>query len=529
MGDHLETEWKYTIPTGETAARLRQAGRLGPFTLGDYETRQVEDSYYDAGRALFGAGYACRYRQSEKGGRIELKSLAPAAGHLHQRSELHALADQPTHPSAWPDSPARALALEIVGDRELQHLFTIRQTRSVAPLLAEGAAIAQVSLDEVEWLVGETRGTGWEFEIELSEDVDLSDLNRLLVDEWGLRPETSSKFERGLRLAPADDEAPPAAPDDGPSPTQITAKGIRFALDEPATALLQHIIAVQADRLHEQYHGVIAGEDVEAVHDARVAARRMRSALSAFEPWLPQRIDDELRRQLRGLGRTLGPVRDLDVSLIYVHRHAQAVAPAAEAPLRRHLEKERDRARKTMLAYYKGKDYKRLQATLHEFARMKLRSKVRLGHILPELMRTAIAEIRLYEATLQADTPDEHFHALRIVIKRLRYLLEFTRYVTEPASTPLIDFVTSLQDHLGDAHDAYVSCNLAFSLLRDPGAALAEGERAGLLAYGLALGRNSREMTDGFTDPLSPTPLWPRWTDEQTQADLERVVGMLKL
>ncbi|MBX7235465.1 MAG: CHAD domain-containing protein [Caldilineales bacterium] len=529
MGEYLETEWKYTVPTGETAARLREAGRLGPFALGEYETRPVEDAYYDAAGLLLAAGYACRYRQTETGGGIELKSLAPADGHLHRRSELHAATDQPTHPSAWPDGPARQLALAVVGEQALQRLFTIRQTRRMAPLLAEGAVIAQVSLDEVEWLVGQARETGWEFEIELSESADLSALDRLLVEEWGLRPESSSKFERGLRLAQAGEQATPAAPDDGPPPPQVTPKGIRFALDEPATALLQHIIAVQADRLHEQYHGVIAGEDVEAVHDARVAARRMRSALSAFEPWLPQKIDDELRRQLRGLGRTLGPVRDLDVSLIYVHRHAEEVAPAAEAPLRRHLEKERDQARKTMLAYYKGKDYKRLQTTLHQFARRKLRSKVRLGHILPELMRTAIAEIRLYEGTLQADTPDEHFHALRIAIKRLRYLLEFTRYVTDPDSAPLIDFVISLQDQLGDAHDAYVSCNLAFSLLRDPGAALADEERAGLLAYGLALGRNSHDLNAGFTDPLSPTPLWPRWEDEPTQAELERVVGMLTL
>lgn len=529
MTTFLETEWKYTIPTAETAMRLLESGHLGAFGVGEYAVSQVEDAYYDVGGALFAAGYACRFRQTGEGGRVELKSLALAAGHLHQRTELHAATDQPTRPADWPDGPARSVALAAVGERELQRLFTIHQRRRLAPLVADGVAIAQISLDEVQWQAGEATQVGWEFEIELTEDADLSELNIHLVEDWGLRPETSSKFERGLRMVEASAPVETLLLDDGPPSPQVMPKGIRFALDEPATALLQHIIAVQADKLHEQYHGVIAGEDVEAVHDARVAARRMRSALAAFEPWLPQRIDDRLRKQLRGLGRILGPVRDLDVSLIYVHHHAEAVAPAAEGPLRRHLEHERDQARRTMLAYYKGKDYKRLQATLHEFSRMKLRSKVRLGHILPELMQTAIAEIRLYEGTLDPDTPDEHIHALRIATKRLRYLLEFTRYATDPTSASLIAFVTSLQDQLGDVHDAYISGNLAFSMLRDPALTLSDVEREGLLAYGLVLSRKSHQMALAFTDPLSPTPLWPRWLDEQTRADLEAVVRMLKL
>ncbi len=532
MNEFEETEWKYTIPDSETAMRLWETRQLGPFTVGDYTAIQVQDSYYDADGAIFAAGYACRFRQTEDGGAIQLKTLVPADGSLHQRTEVHAATDQPSQPAAWPEGPARQIVLDAVGGQELRRLFTITQTRHLAPLLAEGKVVADVSLDEVQWQVGENTQDAWELEIEMVEGVgvtDLSVLNKLLLEEWGLQAEASSKFERGLKMMEALGPMAAAPPDDGPTPPQVTPKGIRFALDEPATALLQHIIAVQAVKLHQQYHGVIAGENPEAVHDARVAARRMRSALSAFAPWLPQKIDDVLRRQLRGLGRILGPVRDLDVSLIYVHRHAEEVAPAAEGPLRRHLESERDQARRTMLAYYKGKDYKRLQTTLRDFSRMKLRSKVRLGHILPDLMRTAIAETRLYEGTLDPDTPDEHFHALRITIKRLRYLLEFTRYATDPASAPLIAFVVAMQDHLGDVHDAYVSCNLAFSMLRDPRVTLSPEEREALLTYGLALARSSDDLAAAFVDPMSPTPLWPRWLETQTQADLETMVGMLTL
>ena len=47
----------------------------------------------------------------------------------------------------------------------------------------------------------------------------------------------------------------------------------------------------------------------------RVAVRRLRAAVQLFRPYLPQQDAAYLRKELRRLGRALGPVRDYDVML----------------------------------------------------------------------------------------------------------------------------------------------------------------------------------------------------------------------
>ena len=61
--------------------------------------------------------------------------------------------------------------------------------------------------------------------------------------------------------------------------------------------------------------GSIDGSDIEALHDMRVAVRRMRAAVELFRPYLPKEHAAYLRKDLRRLGRALGPARDCDVML----------------------------------------------------------------------------------------------------------------------------------------------------------------------------------------------------------------------
>src|SRR5688572_21869623 len=59
--------------------------------------------------------------------------------------------------------------------------------------------------------------------------------------------------------------------------------------------------------------GARTGEDIEDVHDMRVATRRMRSALRLFESYFKPKWVDAYSRRLRKIARALGVVRDLDV------------------------------------------------------------------------------------------------------------------------------------------------------------------------------------------------------------------------
>ena len=72
-------------------------------------------------------------------------------------------------------------------------------------------------------------------------------------------------------------------------------------------------IAVSAERMLRHDAGVRLGEDPEAVHQARVATRRLRSDLRTFRSLLDPEWNESLRVELGWLGGELGTVRDLDV------------------------------------------------------------------------------------------------------------------------------------------------------------------------------------------------------------------------
>src|SRR4051794_11078854 len=65
----------------------------------------------------------------------------------------------------------------------------------------------------------------------------------------------------------------------------------------------------------------------EAVHDMRVAGRRLRSTLVTFEPLIEPSPAQRIRRDLRWLGRLLGAARDAEV-----RRERLTSAVAAEPP-----------------------------------------------------------------------------------------------------------------------------------------------------------------------------------------------------
>ena len=97
------------------------------------------------------------------------------------------------------------------------------------------------------------------------------------------------------------------------------------------TEVVQRAIADSVDRLVVHETGVLHDDDVTAVHQARVATRRLRSDLHTFRDLLQDGPVQELRAELRWLGAELGAVRDLDV-LIEAGEDYQKKLPSADRP-----------------------------------------------------------------------------------------------------------------------------------------------------------------------------------------------------
>ena len=226
------------------------------------------------------------------------------------------------------------------------------------------------------------------------------------------------------------------------------------------------------------YHepGTRLGEDIEELHDMRVATRRMRAAIPVFGDYLDV---DQMRPFIKGLrrtGRTLGAVRDQDVLLENTQAYLATLDPEQQSgldPLRAVWEAEREAARGRMLAYLDGSAYATFKGRFGEFLQTPGAGALpvireageplphRVRHVVPGAMYQRLAAVWAYDEWVTGpDVPLERLHQLRIAAKGLRYTLEFFQEVLAPEAKSLIEEIKDLQDHLGDLQDAVVASNL---------------------------------------------------------------------
>ena len=220
--------------------------------------------------------------------------------------------------------------------------------------------------------------------------------------------------------------------------------------------------------------GVRADEDVEYVHEMRVAVRRMRVALrlygAYFQPDAILGFVDDLGRT----GRLLGAVRDMDVALAKA-RHAHKATGQPGKSLLQAWQQQRDKACSQLLDWLDHDDYAAFTAgfaafcakpgrgvKVHEQALSLSPEPLQVRYVAPTVLMQGFAAIRSYEQLLPA-TGAVHFeplHALRIDCKYLRYNLEFLRHLLGADGEQLIAPLITLQDVLGDLNDAVVSQQL---------------------------------------------------------------------
>lgn len=207
MAGLIEAELKLRASSEAPLDALTTAPALGRARLGAAVTVDELDVYLDTrdGR-LAAARWACRLRSREGHRWISLKG--PAAHQrgepLHRRPEIEGpVGADPHDPATWPDSPARALALELAGRQRLAERVTLRQRRTERSVALQGDVIGTLSLDRVEVLRREASfGRLFAVELELA-DPDRSaslapELFRALSSRDGLAPEAASKLELAL-------------------------------------------------------------------------------------------------------------------------------------------------------------------------------------------------------------------------------------------------------------------------------------------------------------------------------------------
>ncbi|MCC6738863.1 MAG: CHAD domain-containing protein [Planctomycetia bacterium] len=218
-----------------------------------------------------------------------------------------------------------------------------------------------------------------------------------------------------------------------------------------------------ASRLLSELRGVMKDpSDADAVHDARVSARRL---LAALEIRLPEsEAGEELRGRLDKCVRRLGRVRNLDVAERFLRR-----GPAAEAAARRALaEKLRRQAKKARRRLGSWLTPGRIRRVKEAVAR------ALAGPAAPEPGRISLAPrlgavMRLAAQGRPMDDP-ERAHELRRQIRFLRYQQEsIAGCYPAAADAAFRAMFVRLQDAAGEWHDRFAIDRAAVRFARKRG------------------------------------------------------------
>jgi len=255
----------------------------------------------------------------------------------------------------------------------------------------------------------------------------------------------------------------------------------------------------------------LAQGDAESVHQMRVAARRLRAAISLFGPLLEDGESQAIKQQLRWLQQQLGPTREYDVLIRDTaalknddaSENAEAFAELlATLRERRAVELARaqqavasERYRQLVLDTTRWLIGGRWLSTADKAARRR-----RQKSLMPwsrRILQQRRRHLQKRLAKLSRLAPQER-HALRISVKKLHYGMQFFASLFAERSARRKAFVKvleQLQAQLGSLNDARTHESLAHALLRSSlpsGEPQLNGEQA--FALGLVNGRANAKI-----------------------------------
>jgi CHAD domain-containing protein len=269
------------------------------------------------------------------------------------------------------------------------------------------------------------------------------------------------------RPGPSEPDVPPSEPPPAPAPL-LAPPSAPHPPRAPDLAI--PAIGVLAERVRDGAARVLAAADAasdpEALHDMRVALRRLRTVLRACRALLGCKRSAPVLAALRAIARASSALRDEEVLAQTLARIARepGVPAAVAAPLGRWLElrrRHRERLRRRVTALFAREDDGGLEAALAALAWLLADGPVRR----PRLARFASRALALARRDLRAALPVRAadaagLHRLRIRFKRLRYTAELLAqlHVTARAAAPedldaLAHLCAALQTDLGAVHD----------------------------------------------------------------------------
>ncbi|MGH1522936.1 CHAD domain-containing protein [Leifsonia sp. L25] len=215
-----------------------------------------------------------------------------------------------------------------------------------------------------------------------------------------------------------------------------------FSLVAVSAELAEQLVAIETD-----------GED--AVHQARIRVRRLRSILRVYRAAFEADAALGMRTRLKTLGERLGAVRDLEVKAATLEDLLEAEDPpevvdavTAEAAETR---AEHAEARAALLRYLNSASLRALLADLQMFAAeppLSRKGRQHPGRVTTRGLEKAVAKVH----RLRGDSLEER-HATRKAVRKVRYAADAVADDLGREAVRLSSSAKSVQDALGDNRD----------------------------------------------------------------------------
>ncbi len=222
--------------------------------------------------------------------------------------------------------------------------------------------------------------------------------------------------------------------------------------------------------LKNQIEGAKRGDDIEYVHQLRVASRRIRATMSIFKPCFPKKNFKHWESEVRNITRSLGIARDTDVQIFFVENYlknvrSQATRFGVEYLLAKHRERRMvmqprviSTLEQLLISQVLDEMIAQCNTVLSQCASAEAGSLRSVG-VLREAQRHILKRLRNFLDMKDCVHKEDAFllhHEMRIAAKHLRYTMEIFGTLYEDNLKQYVSVMKQFQDVLGEMHDCDV-------------------------------------------------------------------------
>lgn len=468
---HQEIERKFDVPARFRLPALSDTGD-GIDKVVQQPTLRLTADYYDTADLRLARNRITMRRRTgggDDGWHLKLPHADAAT-----RDELQL----PLATVGTPPATLEHLVLGITRGAELVRVATLRTERRPSLIYdGHGVALAELTDDRVSVTIGGkvvSRFRELEVEAAVGRTAhDLDPVSAALLAAGATDSGFASKVVRALG---------PRAIEPPDVPTLRRVRPHDTAGEAIQNLFAQHVAAFIAHDLRLR-RGL-----PDSVHQLRVAARRLRSALKVFGSLLDTNWSTHLRKELAWIAGELGAARDnevLEIRLLAGLATIDAKGTArAAAVVRRELGRDEYTTALDVTAAMRSERYLALLDALVDAAsapRLSAAASATAGEALPPLMRATWRRLVRSVRTLRQNGPDEAWHAARIRAKQARYAADALVPVFGRPAKKLATQLERVTELLGSHQDAAVAAEAAATLATTKGVGGRGGYVLGLL------------------------------------------------